>query len=225
MKKKERDSIKAENKRFGIIAGLLLWLLFLALLIILNIVADSDVMLFLPWFGFLSLFYFTGILLMLSYIYTGSANFFKYLVKTKPKPIVQPRVSFNMTKLLDEYKLDFNTTKGWDSFETDKIGRDRLLDALNKKNVRFVSIPEIMHYDKDSHDQIINIDNITTINSVQRCDTQYGSYGATPKKAEEEIKKLLADGYVLAELKADNTEAESAVEKLKKEFKFKGDDD
>ncbi len=158
---------------------------------------------------------------MMCFITTGTVNFFKFFMEQKPVLVVKPKVNFDVYKMLDEYKLDFKTINGSERFDTTKAGVGKLMKCLDTKDSRFITIPELVDWTNDKYDKIINIDNITFIDSVQQSEIQHGNYGASPEDAKKEITDYLAKGYILKKLEAGNDEAKSAVEDLKKQFKFK----
>jgi len=218
---KEIKDVSAENRRLREVLPLLLWLLLIALLY--HIIGMQGTA-FIVWIGVLILIYIIGMFLMMCYITTGTVNFFKFFMEKKPVPVVKPKVNFDVYKLLDEYKLDFKTVHGNEYFDTTKAGVQKLVRCLNTRDSRFITIPELVDWTDNKHDKIINIDNITIIDSIQQSETQHGTWGASPKDAKKEITEYLAKGYVLKKLEAGNDEAKSAVKTLKKQFKFKEDD-
>lgn len=220
MKMKEAKKAIAENKRHRTVLPFLLWLSFSSILLH---IAGLEGTAFIVWTGVVVLSYIIGGSIMMCFITTGSINFFKFFMEKKPMPVpvVKPKVSFEVLKMLDEYRLDFNTVKGSESLKTTKAGVDRLMRCLDTKDSRFITIPELVDWTDDKYDKIINIDNITVIDSVQQSETKCSNWNASPKDAKKEITEYLAKGYILKKLEAVNDEAKSAVNNLKKQFKFK----
>lgn len=226
MKEKTIEEIKDENRRHHLVYNFLCWLIFASWMLSLSrIFSDDNFPAFLVWLGVTVLVYILLIFFVTCFTITGSLNFFKFFMSPKPTPVVKPLVTFLLVKMLDEYKIGINPVGGYHEYlNTNKAGLDKFLSVLNKRDVRFVRIPEIVGYSSDVKHKTINIDNIGLIEDVQQSETKTGFHDTSPKEAEKTISEYLDDGYVLTELKAVNPEAEYAVERLKKKFRFKGDD-
>jgi len=144
-----------------------------------------------------------------------------------PEPPEQPRISYKAWKLLDEYHVrmtagDVNIVGSYHDidFYTDSKGVADLKNAI-AEGKQFVDLNCIAKSDHSyKHHRWINLDRMSFIDDFQQVDTSKGSWSLNPEEADADIEKLIADGYTITELKAENKEAEEPVKRIKEKYKL-----